>query len=1229
MKKLLLITTALAVGFAGPAHADPVTAIATVISGFTGLGLATAAALTQFGIGLGLSALSSALYKPKLPGANVSFDVKMGDDLPLSFVAGESATAGKRKYIGSWGENTRFITEVIEYSALPQGLDGIWINDERGNPHEGWFSYVDPLSQTLGPDRTRGITEHQSLQGNGIYVGVPYENFGRTSSPNDSRIFVKVIDGTQAAADPLLLWAFGDDGAYPWTAQHVGRGKSYVVITSLFDDETLTTYPTFLLEPAPLPLYDWRFDSTNGGSGPQRWGNRATYQPTLNPAVISYNIVRGIYYGDEWVYGGKNLPAWRLPVAEWSAAANACDQDINLAVGGVQPRYRCGLEISVDMEPASVLDEIGKSANMKFCEVGGRLKPIVDLPGAAVFAFTDGDILITEGQSFSPFLPASDTFNIMGATYPEQGEKWATKDAPEYADEEAIADDGGQRLPTSMSYGAVPFGNQVQRLMRSQMRDYRRMRRHQFYLPPDAYALEPGIDMVSWTSDRNGYINKQFMVESVSKTPGMNVLVSLREVDPSDYDWSSDFERPIVITPPVNPRPFVQPIRGLAVLGTSIQDAAGEPRRPAILVACDGDERGVTHIQIEARRVGTTQTIIDTERPFAEPHSWYLLNVLPSTAYEVRARLISDLTPRSAWSSWLTATTPDVRLGGNDVRFDEIADEVREDLGDLIDWVDGTGEVIRSVRDEIDAIRDLSVVAEFGNQLARDGIRREVAVEVGAARAAFNEQIDVVVYELGAQATRTTTLQTVFENSIAGVREEIVVATGPTSALALQIDGVSASIDDTVAEATSALVSRVSVVERVAGTDNRVWRQVPTPTGAAVTNGDYWLKTDTSQWHSRDSGAWVPIAANQVPPLLVEQTALSARLDEVSASIDGAVGEATDALVTRVTQIERVAGSNNRVWRQPTAPTSQAVSNGDYWQNTTTSLWFSRVSGSWVSIPTSSVPTLIIEQSVTSDAITQVTARTNRGTASGLLRATAASTPAGALARVALAAEASDGAVESTAALFLEARSDGQNQIIATANRFAIATGSGPAATRNVPFVVDGDTVYISNAFIQNAAITTAKIDSAAITNAKIGDLEVDRIKVANGSITGYERAFTAGSVTAGGDWTSAQQLSYTIGRSGPQVLNMTFTGAGPSDGESPRRIRVLRTNDGSTALVYAFFLPTGGAAQDFNLSFVDTAVLSGPVTYGMEFAGGSSGGGSGSPFTISNRFLGALNAYK
>lgn len=959
MKHMIFIVATF-VALASPAHADPISAVAAWVGSTFAVGAATALAITQFAVGATLSFVRAAWQKRqmgRMGGASVSFDVQMADDLPLSFVVGRYATAGKRKYIGSWGDNTRFITEVIEYSSLPQGLEGIWINDERGN------ILLDQGQETLG-----GIAN----------VGYRLTNYNRDGA---TRIWVRWLDGTQIAADQTLINLFGGDANYPWTAQHIGRGKSYAIITSLYDDETLTQYPTFLIEPAPLAMYDLRFDSTNGGNGLQRWGDRSTYLPTRNPAVISYNVARGIYYNGEWVFGGKNLPAWRLPVAEWMAAANACPSPVTLADGSTEPRYRCGMEIHVDMEAASVLEELGQSANMQFAEVGGRLKPIVDLPGAAVFAFTDGDILITEGQSFNPFYPATETFNSISATYPEPGEKWSSKDAPEYIDEVSRTADGGEKRPVSIEYGAVPYARQVQRLMRAQMRDFRRMRRHQFQLPPDAYALEPGIDMVSWTSDRNGYVNKLFVVESVAKTPGMNVQVTLREVDPSDYDWSSDFERPIVITPPVNPRPFVQPIRGLTVTGETIRDEGGAARRPAILVACFGDEVGVTEIQIEARRQGTTIATIDTLRRFTVPYAWYLQNVLPLTAYEVRARLLSDLTPRSAWSSWLTVTTPDVRLGSNDVRYDEIIDEVREDLGEFIDWVDSSGQVIRDVRDEIDAIRDGAAEGEFGALLARDGLRRELAVEVGNARASFEEQIDVIITEQTAAAIRTSELRTQFNTSTALVREEMIALTGPDSALASRIGGV-------------------------------------------------------------------------------------------EVALNGAVGSAEQGLITRLSQIERVAGSNNRVWRQPfPGPEGSLVTNGDYWQNTGNGNWLERRNNAWSLIPTSSVPRLIIEQSVTSDAITQVTARTDRGTASGLFRATAVSTPAGALSRVALAAEASDGVNESQAALFLEARGDGTNQIIASANRFAIATGTGPTASRSVPFVVDGTDVFMQNAIVRTLSI--------------------------------------------------------------------------------------------------------------------------------------------------------------
>ena len=692
MKKILVLAAAV-VAIASPAHAGPVAAAVAWVGSVLAAG-GVGAALLRIGIGLGFNLLSSAIAKGMAgkPKINVQFDVELGDDSPLSFIVGDYVTAGKLKYVGSWGRGTRYVTEVIEVSALPQpSLSAAWFNDEVGDIR--W--------------------DQPAMQGADL-MGYPVKNFseGVGSSNERDRCWVKLVDGTQTVADGFLVSRFGADPDYPWTADMVGTGKTYAVLTYYYDPEVMTARPALLCQPEALPMYDPRLDDSAGGAGAHRWGDRSSYAPSRNPAVIAYNIARGIYVGDEWVFGGRNLPAWRLPVAEWFAAMNACDAQVALAGGGAEPAFRCGLQISADMTPADVLEEIGRSANMRFAEVGGMLKPIVGLPGAAVFAFTDDSILITEGQSYKPFNGLSETFNALSATYPEPAEKWSSKDAPEYVDADAETADNGRYLPTSISYPAAPYRNQVQRLMRAQMRDYRRMRVHQFYLSPEAIALEPLVDMVSWSSNRNGYDNKLFVVEQVDPTPAMNVMVTLREVDPSDYDWSSDFEMPSVVVSPSVPVIPAQVISGLTVTGLAVQDSNAEPRRPALRVTCDGDEVGVTDIQLQVRRAGEGIPFLDVSRPFGEPYQWLIMNVLPMQAYEVRARLLSEINPRSEWSGWLPATTPDVRLGR-----DDIAD-------DILDTLDEVGVIVDQVNADLAA---LSADVDLRVQAARDDLGDDIA----------------------------------------------------------------------------------------------------------------------------------------------------------------------------------------------------------------------------------------------------------------------------------------------------------------------------------------------------------------------------------------------------------------------------------------------------------------------------------------------------------------------
>lgn len=727
MKKLLLLSAA-AIAIAGPAHAGPVAAVVGWIGGALAAPGIAAAAL-RIGIGLGLNLLATAL-SPAIggtPKVSVKFDVEFGDESPLSFIAGDYVTAGKQRYVGSWGKNNRYITEVFEVSALPQpGLAGMWAGDQQANI-------------LFGQTETDG-TEYN--------LGHPVEAFLDGNLPGKHFIWVRWVDGTQTAADPMLVDLFGDDPDYPWTADMIGAGKSYVIATWRYNESTLPSKPAYLFQPQPLPMYDPRKDSAVGGSGAHSWGDRSTYEPTRNAAVIAYNIARGIYFGGEWVFGGRNLAAWRLPLAEWFAAMNACDAAVPLAAGGTEPAFRCGLQISADMRPADVLEEIGRAANMRFAEVGGMLKPIVGLPGAAAFAFSDDSILITEGQSYKPFNGLGDTFNALSATYPDPVEKWASKDAPEYVDAGATADDGGRYLPTSISYPAAPYRHQVQRLMRAQMRDYRRMRQHQFYLPPEALSLEPLVDMVSWTSARNGYDNKLFLVERVDPTPGLNVLVSMREVDPSDYDWSSDYELPVTPVHPVPVTPWVQVIAGFAVAAVTVTDSENRARAPAIRVSCAGDEVGVTHIRIQVRKFGDSAAYLDIERPFVSPYSWDILDVVPSTQYQVRARLVSRLTPISAWTDWLSVATDMIPIGS-----DEIPSDILDDIQDLLDWADGTGADLAALTAELEAesARVDVLVQGVRDDLASEVSALELSIASGLASANGYTDTAISTYDLTVQ----------------------------------------------------------------------------------------------------------------------------------------------------------------------------------------------------------------------------------------------------------------------------------------------------------------------------------------------------------------------------------------------------------------------------------------------------------------------------------------------
>lgn len=781
MHIILLVAVALIAG-AEPAHAGFIgAAFGAVVSWFS-TGSILAVAATRIVASLGLSLLSRALAgDPASKRPAIRLEVEMGDAVPMSFPVGKAVVPGHRQYIGTWGRNGQttnaFLVDVLQLSSIPlSGISRVWVNDEPceilwdywgkaapGGAGQWWPEGYDTMLDMMDPSDEPDAALGYPVSGH-IVKGKP-------------RVYVKFYDGTQTAADPYLVERFGDHEEHPWGEDMVGYGCAYAIITVLFHAEKMSSLPSMPIEPAPTAFYDLRLDSTNGGSGPHRWNDPSTWAPTENPAVIAYNLIRGVYWGDEWVYGGANLAANRLPASSWIAAANACDEVITNADETTEPAYRCGLEVTVDVEPLTMIEEIMKAANMRIAEVGGVFKALVGAPGSAVYDFTDDDVLITEGQSFAPFQSLDQTYNAVIATYPEPDEKWASKDAPEYVDATATAEDGERYLPVSMSFPAAPFALQVQRLQRAVLQDHRRMRVHQISLPPEAYPLEPN-DVVSWTSARNGYVNKKFLVTSITKRPTFSVAVSLREIDPADYDWSSDYEVPVApVAPGAGDYP-AQAIGGWAAAGEVVTDDLGRDRIPAIRVSCDADIDGVSHVRVQLRVAGQTALVTDTDAlPYDEPYSWVVKGLSPDTAYEARGIFVSDMLADQEWSAWVPVTTPDVRIGAID-----LADEINT------------------------AIADGAAAAAAAASAAAAAIAAAATVQGNLDAAVADLQADDATLSASI-VSLSSSLTTETTNRIAAVNDEALARANADSAMAAQISTTSASLGSLTATVSTQAVA--------------------------------------------------------------------------------------------------------------------------------------------------------------------------------------------------------------------------------------------------------------------------------------------------------------------------------------------------------------------------------------------------------------------------------------
>ncbi|MGQ8632105.1 phage tail protein [Agrobacterium sp. DKPNP3] len=749
------------------AIASVFTAVSTFIGGLGAVG----AFLLKTAVGVGLSLLAQSLAgKPKDPTFSINGTLQGGGDVPRSFIMGRTATAGSLVFVNTWGQDgdtpNAYLTQVIALSDLPvRGLAEVWVNGER---------------VTLG-----GLTDR-----------------GYAVNEYPDSLWVKFYDGTQTTADSFLFTSVSNGNRW-WNPDRIGRGVAYAIVTARVSKNMFSGVPSFKFVLEGLRLYDISRDSTQGGVGPQRFSDPATWggDGDFLPAVQVYNLLRGITYNGQWFYGLQNLSSSRLPSAAWIAQIEKHRAGTLESTGWVNT-YRSGGEIQVDAPLTSAVEALLTACQGRISEVGGVYYLHSGAPGAPVINFTDDDILSTEEQEFTPFLGLADTINGISANYPSPADGWVAKTAPPLYRPDFEASDGNRRLMADVDLNFVPYPEQVQRLMKSALEEARRFRRHTIVLPPKFWAYATPGTVFSWTSERNGYIAKLMRIDGVADRANLDVMIDITEVDPADYDWSSDTE----FKPPVDGqlgviRPTPQPIVDWFAEPATVKDSSGEDRRPAIRLTWDNSDGrldDVIGIEYEVRLQATLEKISEGRTDQPQVGSMLISqSLLPAESYVVRGRYIPGGDRPVLWSGFIPVITPNVLLTDKDVFVDIDLTGVEEALG----WLRNS---TRTAQDAIDGL--IASQMELATVAYKDTrkLARELSVELGEARAEYKEEIQLAVNQTMAVAGKVETLTAALGGSSSFVNVAWAAIAAPSGYAARY--GVTAAVNDGAYRAASLLL---------------------------------------------------------------------------------------------------------------------------------------------------------------------------------------------------------------------------------------------------------------------------------------------------------------------------------------------------------------------------------------------------------------------------------------
>jgi len=564
------------------------------IGGATAIG----GVLINIGLSVGLSALASFLFRPQQP---------KPEDVQQSF---RQATAprirhyGRVKTSGVWvfAEAKQGIFHKV--IALGQGpfdaIEEVWVDDKE-------------------------VTS--AIDANGRVQMSPW-----TGSGHDSLLRIQYRLGeTQETYYSDLASVFPE-----WTSEHTGNG-----VASLYATQFASAQDWYLK----------RFP--NGINTNYRVVARTSKVKNPVTGVVEWSDNAAAIIRDYMTHrDGMRLPEslFTTPLAQagWVAAYNRANEDVPIAAGGTEKRYRLWGSYRLDERPADVLGRMLACCDGRIVptpdggltlDIGTWAEPTVVINADAIVGFSD----LGRGRDIMT------TANTIRATYLAPDQDYQAADADPWIDEADVSERG--EIAKDIQINMAPSHSQARRLMKLE-----------WYRSNPAWVGTFTCNLRALAAFGERFVRIQyplFGINSVFEVHDFRfilgeggivqgVTLQVQSMPSEAYQWDTSQEG----TAPVSDR-------------TEVDDEIPVPSAPSVSFG-DGPVANLTFsptgsliLFYKVRWKKTTDSTWEEAGPLPNDATSFTTPILAaSTEYQFQLSYITEKGVKGAWSASTTATTP-------------------------------------------------------------------------------------------------------------------------------------------------------------------------------------------------------------------------------------------------------------------------------------------------------------------------------------------------------------------------------------------------------------------------------------------------------------------------------------------------------------------------------------------------------------------------------------------